>query len=133
MANAIDEVVGARIRALRMSHGLSQSGLADLVGITFQQIQKYETGVNRVSASRLWDIARAMRVPVSYFFEGIEAAAEAGSRRVRDGKPHLADDEALAFARSFVRLPRVQRQAMMVLVESLSEATVAKRGVEEDG
>ncbi len=55
--------------------GMTQQQLGDLVGIKFQQIQKYETGTNRISASRLWDIAAAMEVPVSFFFEGLEGQA----------------------------------------------------------
>ena len=73
MTHPVDQHVGQRIRQRRWEIGMTQSQLGQSVGIRFQQIQKYETGVNRVSASRLWGIAEALEVPVSYFFEGIEA------------------------------------------------------------
>ena len=68
MKHGVDVHVGKRIRHRRWMIGMTQQQLADKVGIKFQQIQKYETGMNRVSASRLWDIARAVDVPVSFFF-----------------------------------------------------------------
>ena len=64
----IDRHVGARLRARRLELGLSQVRLADALGVTFQQIQKYERGTNRVVASRLFDLAQILRVPVDYFF-----------------------------------------------------------------
>ena len=80
MAHPVDLHVGKRIRQRRWLVGMTQQQLAEQVGIKFQQIQKYETGANRVSASRLWDISEAMDVPVNFFFEGIEQeVAAAGS------------------------------------------------------
>ena len=73
MPHAVDVHVGKRIRQRRWLIGMTQQTLAESVGIKFQQIQKYETGANRVSASRLWDIAEVVGVPVSFFFEGMEA------------------------------------------------------------
>ena len=72
MAHPVDQHVGKRIRHRRWLVGMTQQQLADQVGIKFQQIQKYETGANRVSASRLWDIAKSLQVDISFFFEGIE-------------------------------------------------------------
>ena len=72
MVHVVDVHVGKRIRQRRWLTGMTQQKLAELVGIKFQQIQKYETGANRVSASRLWDIADALGVPVSFFFEGLK-------------------------------------------------------------
>src|SRR5580704_10388483 len=69
----IDRHVGARIRERRIMLGLTQQQLADLIGVTYQQAHKYERGINRVSAGRLFEIAQVLRVPVSYFFDGIEA------------------------------------------------------------
>jgi transcriptional regulator with XRE-family HTH domain len=70
--------------------GMTQQQLAEKVGIKFQQIQKYETGMNRVSASRLWDISEALSVPVSYFFEGMDRAedAEAAAKPPRTARRH---------------------------------------------
>ncbi|MEO0880558.1 MAG: helix-turn-helix transcriptional regulator [Pseudomonadota bacterium] len=72
MAHPVDLHVGKRLRQRRRLVGLTQQKLAEAVDIRFQQIQKYESGANRISASRLWALAQALDVPVSYFFEGIE-------------------------------------------------------------
>ena len=80
MKHDVDVHVGNRIRHRRWLVGMTQQQLAEQVGIKFQQIQKYETGANRVSASRLWDIAMAMETPVSFYFEGIENAPDAAAR-----------------------------------------------------
>lgn len=77
MSHPVDEFVGQRLRHRRWLVGMTQQQLGEAVGIKFQQIQKYESGVNRVSASRLWDISRALSVPVSFFFEGLQDPAKA--------------------------------------------------------
>ncbi len=78
--NQVDVDVGRRIRIQRKNKGLSQSGLADALGITFQQVQKYEKGTNRVGASRISHIAQILEVPVAFFFDGNQPqAGEAGS------------------------------------------------------
>jgi transcriptional regulator with XRE-family HTH domain len=68
---AIDDHVGGRIRERRIMLGLTQQQLAEMIGVTFQQAHKYERGINRVSAGRLFEIARALSAPITYFFEGI--------------------------------------------------------------
>lgn len=70
MAHPVDIYVGQRLRHRRWLNGMTQQQLATAVGIKFQQIQKYESGANRISASRLWDLSRALDVPISYFFDG---------------------------------------------------------------
>jgi transcriptional regulator with XRE-family HTH domain len=70
-ANAADRHVGARIRERRIMLGLSQQQLAQMIGVTYQQAHKYERGLNRISAGRLYEIAQVLSVPVSWFFEGI--------------------------------------------------------------
>ena len=72
MAHPVDIHVGRRVRLRRWFRGMTQLELGERVGIRFQQIQKYEAGTNRISASRMWEIAAAMEVPMSYFFEGID-------------------------------------------------------------
>lgn len=72
-ANDTDRHVGARIRERRIMLGLSQQQMADLIGVTYQQAHKYERGINRISAGRLYEIAQVLGVPVSYFFEGIDS------------------------------------------------------------
>ena len=74
-AQAVDHHVGARIRERRIMLGLAQQQLADLIGVTYQQAHKYERGINRVSAGRLFEIARVLSVPVGYFYEGLDAEA----------------------------------------------------------
>lgn len=71
-ANNTDRYVGARIRERRVMLGLSQQQMADLIGVTYQQAHKYERGINRISAGRLYEIAQVLSVPVGYFFEGVE-------------------------------------------------------------
>lgn len=71
-ATDTDRHVGARIRERRIVLGLSQHQMADLIGVTYQQAHKYESGINRVSAGRLFEIARVLKVPVGYFFEQLE-------------------------------------------------------------
>ena len=73
-ANAADHHVGGRIRERRVMLGLSQQQLAQMIGVTYQQAHKYERGLNRISAGRLYEIAQVLRVPVSWFFDGLSAA-----------------------------------------------------------
>ncbi|MBU2992721.1 helix-turn-helix transcriptional regulator [Octadecabacter sp. 1_MG-2023] len=121
MKHPVDVHVGKRIRHRRWVSGTTQQQLADQVGIKFQQIQKYETGMNRVSASRLWDIAHALSVDVSFFFEGLDAALiEAdGSDMPSDV---LSDKEALDLLRSYYAIPENQRRRLFDLARVLSEA-----------
>ena len=75
MYHKTDVHIGRRLRERRMALGMSQAELAEGLGISFQQVQKYESGANRISGSRLWDIASILQTPVSYFFEGLEEEA----------------------------------------------------------
>lgn len=121
MKHPVDVHVGKRIRHRRWMVGMTQQQLAEKVGIKFQQIQKYETGMNRVSASRLWDISDALSVSVSFFFEGLEgaAASEAASAGAGD---ILADKEALELVRSYYAIPENQRRRLFELARVLSDA-----------
>lgn len=95
MPHPVDEFVGQRLRHRRWLVGMTQQQLGEAVGIKFQQIQKYESGVNRVSASRLWDIARTLQVPVSFFFEGLplDDEDESGAASGANGNEHMAGHE----------------------------------------
>lgn len=84
-ATFIDRRIGQRLKSRRLELGISQERLADLLGVTFQQIQKYEKGVNRVAASRLFDIAAALDVPIAHFFEGLSRNAEGDAHGVAEG------------------------------------------------
>ncbi|WP_299788888.1 helix-turn-helix transcriptional regulator [uncultured Marivita sp.] len=124
MAHPVDVHVGKRIRHRRWLVGMTQQQLAEKVGIKFQQIQKYETGANRVSASRLWDIADALEVPVAFFFEGMEDAQE----KQASGLPTeaipadlLGDKEALDLIRSYYSIPENQRRRLFELARVLSD------------
>ncbi len=98
---------------------MTQQQLGDHVGIKFQQIQKYETGANRVSASRLFDIARTLNVPIAFFFEGLQGQAEDASDARGD---ILTDKEALELVRSYYAIPETQRRRLFDLARVLSEA-----------
>jgi len=99
--------------------GMTQQQLGDKVGIKFQQIQKYETGTNRISASRMWDIAATMEVPVSFFFEGLDGQApDTGESR----GDILTDKEALELLRAYYAIPENQRRRLFDLARVLSEA-----------
>lgn len=122
MTHPVDMHVGKRIRHRRWLVGMTQQQLAERVGIKFQQIQKYETGANRVSASRLWDIADALEVPVSFFFEGLEAEGS-GTAPSHDAVPAdlLGDKEALDLVRSYYAIPENQRRRLFELARVLSD------------
>ncbi len=118
MKHNVDVHVGKRIRHRRWMIGMTQQQLAEKVGIKFQQIQKYETGMNRVSASRLWDIAQAVDVPVSFFFEGLNDA----QLHVAVEGDILADKEALQLVRAYYAMPEAQRRQIFELARVLSDA-----------
>ncbi len=99
--------------------GMTQRQLGDKVGIKFQQIQKYESGANRISASRMWEIAGAMGVPMSYFFEGIEGRTPE-MEEVRD--KILADKEAMDLVRAVCGIPKENRQHFIDLACTLGDA-----------
>jgi transcriptional regulator with XRE-family HTH domain len=79
--NAIDQHIGERLRARRLEIGMSQEHLAERLGVTFQQVQKYEKGVNRVAASRLFDVAGALDVEIDYFFSGLTRRSQSSPAR----------------------------------------------------
>ncbi len=120
MTHPVDVHVGKRIRHRRWLVGMTQQQLAEQVGIKFQQIQKYETGANRVSASRLWDISRALQVSISFFFEGIEDQVE-GTEAAEAPTDIMADKEALDLIRSYYAIPENQRRRLFDLARVLSD------------
>lgn len=121
MTHPVDVHVGKRIRHRRWLIGMTQQQLAEQVGIKFQQIQKYETGANRVSASRLWDIAEALDVAVSFFFEGIEQEAAAPGSESKVPADLMGDKEALDLVRSYYSIPENQRRRLFELARVLSD------------
>jgi transcriptional regulator with XRE-family HTH domain len=132
-ATSIDRKLGQRVRSRRLEIGMSQERLAELLGVTFQQVQKYEKGVNRIAASRLFDIASALQQPVSRFFEGLSQGRAAG---VAEAKQDYIDD-ALATPEgaqlmsvfASIKSQRVRRKVVdlvRTLAEEASES--GKRG-----
>lgn len=122
MKHPVDVHVGKRIRHRRWINGTTQQQLAEAVGIKFQQIQKYETGMNRVSASRLWDIAKVLGVDIAFFFEGLDAQ-EAPAKTKQDMPDDLlTDKEALNLLRSYYAIPANQRRRLFDLAKVLSDA-----------
>ncbi len=121
MRHYVDVHVGKRIRHRRWFVGMTQQELAEHVGIKFQQIQKYETGTNRVSASRLWDISETLNVPVNFFFEGLERGkAEQGSFEAIPSDL-MGNKEALDLIRSYFSIPENQRRRLFELARVLSD------------
>jgi transcriptional regulator with XRE-family HTH domain len=118
-AGAEDVEIGRKIRALRLQRGLSQSGLADRIGLTFQQVQKYEKGANRVSAGRLQQIAEMLEVPVMFFY-----GAADGRLRKREARvpmlSFLQTKGALRLMRAYTEIPsRTTKYALVLLAEAL--------------
>lgn len=120
MTHPVDVHVGKRIRQRRWLVGMSQQQLAEQVGIKFQQIQKYETGANRVSASRLWDIAAALDIPIAFFFEGIGDPTVGASSETGVPSDLMSDKEALDLVRSYYAIPENQRRRLFELARVLS-------------
>lgn len=121
MAHPVDVHVGKRIRHRRWMVGMTQQQLAEMVGIKFQQIQKYETGTNRVSASRLWNIAEALNVEVSFFFEGLDGDSEDSEGKQIVPSDLIADKEAMDLVRSYYGIPEHQRKRLFELARCLSD------------
>ena len=121
MKHPVDVHVGQRVRQRRWMVGMTQQQLGNKVGIKFQQIQKYETGMNRVSASRLWDISEALDVPIRFFFEGLDDAEAEQAKETPVPGDILADKEALELVRSYYSIPENQRRRLFELARVLSD------------
>lgn len=134
--NPIDVHVGARVRLRRTLLGMSQEKLGEALGLTFQQVQKYERGANRVGASRLFDLSRVLDVPVSFFFDDMDdelkaqsPAQIAGLTELEEAPAHfehdpLAKRETLELVRAYYRIadPQVRRR-VYELAKALGDAT----------
>jgi transcriptional regulator with XRE-family HTH domain len=130
-ANPVDAQVGHRVRLRRMLVGMSQERLGELLGLTFQQVQKYEKGVNRIGAGRLFEIAGILGVPVSFFYEDAETFTEAGGppgfADADDAPPvmeFISSGEGLQLSLAFMKIhdPKVRR-SVLDLVRSLADGT----------
>jgi transcriptional regulator with XRE-family HTH domain len=125
--NPIDRHVGIRVRMRRLMLGLSQATLSDALGITFKQVQKYETGTNRIGAGRLQHISQVLQVPISFFFDGLPHPSAGSISKVRPPPPDqftafMATREGLTLAKSFMRISSVQlRRRIVDLVKQIDE------------
>jgi transcriptional regulator with XRE-family HTH domain len=125
--NPIDKHVGSRVRMRRMMVGMSQEKLGDALGLTFQQVQKYEKGTNRIGASRLQQISSILQVPVAFFFEGAPQASNDDIDLHLDDAPSpayvsdfLATSDGLALTKSFMRIKDAKlRRRIVDLVEQI--------------
>ena len=123
-----DKHVGSRVRMRRLMLGMSQQKLGDALGLTFQQVQKYEKGTNRIAASRLQHLAQLLQVPVPFFFEG---APQAGKKERASDAPSpayvtefLSTADGLALTEAYMRIKNAKlRRAIVHLVEEVSDRT----------
>ena len=126
-ASPVDLHVGTRIRMRRQLMNMSQEKLGNSLGVTFQQVQKYERGTNRVGASRLWDISRILDVPISFFYDGLDNDFEYVQAAEGDQMPivydfiNSSDGVALAKAVSKIKNKAVRRQ-ILELARSLADS-----------
>src|SRR5579871_1560519 len=126
--NPIDKHVGSRVRMRRMMLGMSQEKLGNSLNLTFQQVQKYEKGTNRIGASRLQQISHILQVPVSFFFEGAPAATTATRSEGMSEAPSpayvsdfLATTDGLALTKAFMRIGDSKlRRRIVDLVEQIA-------------
>lgn len=124
----IDKHVGSRVRMRRLTLNMSQEKLGHSLGLTFQQVQKYEKGSNRIGASRLHQIANTLQVPVAFFFEGLSeqpmnAQDELPPAYIND---FISTSEGLSLARSFMQIKdRKMRQSIVALVAEISDKAPA--------
>ncbi|GAB6052108.1 hypothetical protein JCM17960_09280 [Magnetospira thiophila] len=129
----VDVHVGSRLRKRRVFVGMSQEKLGETVGLTFQQIQKYERGANRIGASRLYEFSRILDVPVSYFFEAMSDDVSSDAGQIPAGQPILPDGsgtealferlETLRLVHAYYRIPDADsRKRLLDLIKALSVA-----------
>jgi transcriptional regulator with XRE-family HTH domain len=126
--NPIDRHVGSRVRMRRMMLGMSQEKLGDALGLTFQQVQKYEKGTNRIGASRLQQISHILQVPVAFFFEGAPHVPGVSGPVEMDAAPSpayvadfLATSDGLSLTKAFMRIPDAKlRRRIVDLVEQIA-------------
>ena len=132
--NPIDVHVGSRVRLRRTLLGMSQEKLGEAIGLTFQQVQKYERGANRVGASRLYDLAQVLDVPVSFFFDDLapetataaEAPPKSAEGAQREPDP-LMRRETLELVRAYYRIPDPQiRRRLFDLTKAIANACASE-------
>src|SRR5579872_1583111 len=122
--NPVDAQVGSRVRLRRMLIGMSQERLGELLGLTFQQVQKYERGINRIGAGRLFEVAEILGVPISFFYEGVDpagAAGENGDAQSSAVMDFLSSNEGIQLSTAYMSIKDVKvRRRILDLVRSIS-------------
>jgi transcriptional regulator with XRE-family HTH domain len=124
-ANPVDAHVGHRVRLRRMLIGMSQERLGELLGLTFQQVQKYEKGINRIGAGRLFEVSGILGVPINFFYDDVQPATTAGGFAETDEPPpvmeFLSSGEGLQLSLAFMRIKDAKvRRRILDLVRSLA-------------
>lgn len=129
-ANPVDIVVGNRVRIRRMLIGMSQEKLGEMLGLTFQQVQKYEKGVNRIGAGRLFDVSRILGVPIDYFYDGVGAQNQQEGFAEDSAPPvmeFVSSGEGLQLSLAFMKIKDAKvRKRVLDLVKSLAEEEAEK-------
>jgi transcriptional regulator with XRE-family HTH domain len=126
VAHPIDRYVGNRMRLRRRFLGMTQQGLAEAVGIRFQQIQKYESGANRISASRLWELSNALGTPIPYFYEGLREQLQSdpdivnGDHDATIGADPFKSNDTMALVRAFYTMNAEPRRRLLDLAKAMS-------------
>ena len=119
-ANTVDTYVGQRIRDKRNERGMSQTEVANALGVTFQQVQKYERGTNRVGASRLFDLSRILSVPIQYFFEGLKNQ-QTPIEKEDDNVIHLMKPDTVELVEAYYKVENLQvRRQILSTIRSIS-------------
>jgi transcriptional regulator with XRE-family HTH domain len=119
---AVDQHVGNRVRMRRKMLGLTLQALAEALDLTFQQVQKYENGKNRISASRLQHLSQILKVPVAFFFEGAPGGTDAAPGTPAYVNEFCASSDGLALAKAFMRIENGKlRRALVALIEGCAE------------
>ena len=119
-ANTVDTYVGQRIRDKRNERGMSQTEVANAIGVTFQQVQKYERGTNRVGASRLFDLSRILSVPIQYFFAGLNNQSTPIEKE-DDNVIHLMKPDTVELLEAYYKVENLQvRRQILSTIRSIS-------------
>jgi len=119
--NPTDRHVGSRVRMRRMMLAMSQEKLGDALGLTFQQVQKYEKGTNRIGASRLQQISQILKVPVAFFFEGLPNELAPSALSVAQIDDFISDSDGLRLIRAFMRIDNADlRRRIVMLVQEIA-------------
>jgi transcriptional regulator with XRE-family HTH domain len=126
-ANPIDVQVGNRVRIRRMLIGMSQERLGDLLGLTFQQVQKYEKGVNRIGAGRLFEMSRILNVPVDFFYEGVNGVQPGTAEEGAPVMEFVSSGEGMQLSLAFMKIKDTKvRKRVLDLVKSLADEEAQK-------